>query len=381
MPILEDGPALVIQLITCGLLVSQAGIYLGLFRSLIGYQQPAEALASPFAEGVSVIIAAKNEAENLAANLPLILEQHHAGPFEVVVVNDHSSDETITVVRKLQQTYSHLHLVNLEAHVWQKPGKKLALMLGIKKAQYEVLLLTDADCYPATENWLSTMAAPFANAETAITIGVAPYQKGRGFLSTLVRYETFVTAFHYMGLGLAGFPYMGVGRNLAYRKSFFLIHGGFGWHHYLAAGDDDLLVNQLATKTNTAFVLNKKGFTWTKPPESWGQWLKQKKRHMGIGKYYKFRDRVLLRGLWALQASFYLLVLVLLVLNPYNPLNWGILVAKLLLFYGVSIPVLKKFQLMPLTLRAFGLDWLYQLVYLPMMALYAGMSKKDNEWG
>lgn len=370
----------IIQIVGIVLLIGQIGVYTGIFRALITYKPPANHPESDFSAGTSVVIAACNDAENLDANLPYILQQEHER-FEVIVVNDHSTDGTIEVVRRLQKTYPHLHLINMGAEVWQKPGKKLALLLGIKKARYEVILLTDADCYPASQQWIATMQAPFNNSETSLVISVSPYQKGSGFLNTVVRYETFVTAFQYMGLGIAGMPYMGVGRNLAYRKSLFLANNGFGEHHYLAAGDDDLLVNKLASSNNTAFVLDPDGFTWSVPPDSWRNWFKQKKRHLSVGKHYQFFHKVVLGALWLLQASFYLVVLAALVINPYETLTWALLLAKVIVFYSVSLPVLKHFRLMPLALKAFGLDILYQLIYIPLMGVVLKLQKKTDAWG
>jgi cellulose synthase/poly-beta-1,6-N-acetylglucosamine synthase-like glycosyltransferase len=370
----------IIQVVGIVLLIGQIGVYTGIFRFLITYKRPTNHAESDFSGGTSVVIAAHNDAENLDANLPYILQQEH-DRYEVIVVNDHSADGTIEVVRRLQKTYPHLHLINMGAHVWQKPGKKLALLLGIKKAQYEAILLTDADCYPASKQWIATMESPFTNPETSLVISISPYQKGSGFLSTVVRYETFVTAFQYMGLGMAGMPYMGVGRNLAYRKSLFLANNGFGKYHYLAAGDDDLLVNSLANSKNTDFVLDPNGFTWSVPPHSWRHWFNQKKRHLSVGKHYQFQHKVSLGALWLLQFSFYLVVIPALVINPYETLTWGILLAKVILFYSVSLPVLERFQLMPLALRAFGLDILYQLIYIPLMGVMLKLQRKTRAWG
>ncbi len=377
---IEHGPLWFLQAIGIVLLLLQIAVNSGIFRNLIAYKQDGKSSEAHFTGGTSVVIAAYNDAENLDANLPYILQQEHER-FEVIVVNDHSADETVEVVRRLQNTYSNLHLINLGARVWKKPGKKLALSLGIKKAQYEVILLTDADCYPSSNRWVATMEEPFANPETSFVISVSPYQKGKGFLSTVVRYETFITAFQYMGLGMAGMPYMGVGRNLAYRKSFFLANRGFGEHHYLAAGDDDLLVNKLATSKNTDFILEPEGFTWSLPPLSWREWFNQKKRHLSVGKHYQFHHKVALGALWALQASFYLVLLAALIINPYEPLIWGLVLAKAIVFYSISLPVLKHFQLLPLALRAFGLDILYQLIYTPLMGVVLKLQKKSNVWG
>lgn len=376
---MQEATVLFFQLLTAGLLIGQIGVNIGLFRRLLTYKPTESQWQSDFNGGTSVVIAARNESENLEANLPYILEQEHER-FEVIVVNDHSSDETIAVVRKLQDHYPHLHLVNLGAHIRDKPGKKLSLLLGIKKAQYEVVLLTDADCCPAGKQWIQCMEAPFSQSVIQFSIGFSPYKKGRNFLTSLVRYDTFQTAFYYMGLGLAGIPYMGVGRNLAYRRQYFMDQEGFGPHHSITAGDDDLLVNRLVTVSNAAFVLNPESFTWTIAPNSWRRWIHQKRRHLSVSKYYKANHKLTLGSLWLFQFTFYAMLIICVALAPYSAVNLGLLISKVIAFYSFSIPVLKRFQMSSLTLRAFGLDILYQLMYTPIMGFFARFQKTQNEW-
>lgn len=368
------------QFLPGAFLLAQVSLYLGVFRHLLwgnsGTQQP----AANFAGGISVIVIARNEAQNLRPNLPHILAQE-CQRFEVIVVNDHSTDDTKWVVKELQNEHPHLHLLDLDQHIWDKPGKKLALTLAIKKARHAVIVATDADCCPASPQWLSYMGAPFKDDQVQFTLGFAPYRKAAGLLSAFVRYETFQTAFYYLGLALAGKPYMGVGRNLAYRRQFFFDHQGFGPHHSVAAGDDDLLVNRLSTAANTAVVLAPESFTWTDPPSTFRQWLRQKKRHLSVGKHYKARHKLLLGALWALQVGFYgSLILSFTIVGVFSPVPWSLWGLKFLMFYGVSWPLLRRFQLESMLPGAYGLHLLYHLIYMPTVSIMARYQKAAQSW-
>jgi hypothetical protein len=94
-----------------------------------------------------------------------------------------------------------------------KPGKKLSITLGVKGAKFEHLILTDADCRPASRNWLKSIAENFSN-EKQIVLGYGPYKKEKGFLNRLIRFDTTWIGMNYFSMALAKLPYMGVGRNL-----------------------------------------------------------------------------------------------------------------------------------------------------------------------
>ncbi|NCD69818.1 glycosyltransferase [Mucilaginibacter agri] len=239
---------------------------------------------------VSVIISARNEFENLGKYLPGILEQKHP-EFEVVVINDCSQDGTADLLEEFETKYPHLKIVNVTESRKFKTGKKFALTMGIKAAKYPNLLFTDADCEPLSENWVSRMAAHFENTETEIILGYSPYYKKRGLLNSLIRFETIKTAINYLSSALKGDPYMGVGRNMAYRKELFFSAKGFASHMHILSGDDDLFVNQNATKYNTVVEASPESFVFSEPKTSFGSWFRQKKRHMGAGKLYKGKHK------------------------------------------------------------------------------------------
>ncbi len=251
---------------------------------------------------VSVIICAKNEYENLKENLPLVLEQDYPS-YEVILVNDFSEDETFFLLKSLESKYKHFKVINLRGNVNFFEGKKLALAVGIKSAAHEIVLLTDADCRPAGKHWIRHMAAGFT-AKKDIVLGYGGYERKPGFLNALIRFDTLVIAMQYMGFALAGRPYMGVGRNLAYRKSLFFKSGGFASHYKIKSGDDDLFINKVADKKNTSVVLDPRSHTFSNPKETFGAWFRQKKRHLSTGVYYRFMHKLRL-GLFSISTFFF----------------------------------------------------------------------------
>lgn len=276
--------------------------YLYFFRRLAFYTEP-EARSQSLQHPISVVICARDEAENLTRNLPGVLLQQYPTTHEVIVVNDNSVDESRYVLAGLQKTYRKLQVVELKQEAKLIDGKKFPLSIGIKEARHEVLLLTDADCVPATEHWMYKMQHAFTEG-IEIALGYGAYHKQKGLLNKLIRFETFHTALQYISYALAGKPYMGVGRNLAYRRSTFLNNKGFASVNHIPSGDDDLFINKVATASNTAIVLAPDAFTLSAPKQSWAEWRKQKSRHYTTGKYYKPLHKWLL-GLYT--GSFLLL--------------------------------------------------------------------------
>jgi len=237
------------------------------------------------APGISVIVASRNARIQLENHLPQWLAQDYPN-FEVIVANDRSTDDTPLFLIEQQQIHPKLKVVSLDADFVKMGGKKLALTLAIKKAQYQHFVFTDVDCIPSSDQWLKHMATKLGH-ENHIVLGVSPVRTGTGFLAGLIQHENLLTALHYLGLAAAGKPYMGVGRNLAYTRSVYDSVKGFSSHYHLPAGDDDLFVQEAATPSNTTNCINPEAFTFTEGPKTWKAYWKQKKRHMWIGKSYQ----------------------------------------------------------------------------------------------
>ncbi len=255
-------------------------------------------------EPVSIIICAKNEAENLENFLTSILEQNYP-KFEVIVVNDGSTDDTKEVLEKYQEKYSNLYTTFIKK-INIKHSKKLAVTVGIKAAKYEWLLFTDADCFVKTKNWLSSMQKNFTK-KTEFVIAYGAYEKTSSFLNKIIRFDTVFIAIQYFNFALWKLPYMGVGRNLAHRKTKFFEYRPFDKNMDLISGDDDLYVNEFANSKNTKIELNQESFTYSKAQTKFFKWIAQKQRHLTTGKRYKLKHKILLGGEFISRFLFYLL--------------------------------------------------------------------------
>lgn len=286
----------------CLVTIIQLSYYIFFFSRLAFYKPKPKNISQT--HPVSVIICARDEAANLAKNLPGALVQQYKTTHEVIVINDNSFDESKYILDEYQRMFKQLRIVELKQEARFIPGKKFPLSVGIKEAKHEVLLLTDADCVPASEFWIEKMQEVY-NENTEIVLGYGALHKKKDFLNKLIRWETFHTALQYLSYAAAGLPYMGVGRNLSYKKSVFFRHKGFSSHNHIASGDDDLFINVAATKTNTEIVIDKDAFTLSEPPLTWKQWIKQKQRHYTTSKYYKALHKFLLAMYAFTHALFY----------------------------------------------------------------------------
>lgn len=242
---------------------------------------------------VSVVICARDEAANLMQNLPGSLVQDYKTTHEVIVVNDNSYDESKYLLEELKKTFRQLQVIELTQEAKMIPGKKFPLSIGIKSAKYEIVLLTDADCVPATEHWIESMQSAYTDS-TEIVLGYGAYHKKKGILNKLIRWETFHTSLQFLSYALAGIPYMGVGRNLSYKKDVFFRNKGFSANNNIPGGDDDLFINRAANKHNTRINIDPESFTLSKPASTWQQWHRQKQRHYSTSKYYKPVHKLLL---------------------------------------------------------------------------------------
>jgi len=265
---------------------------------------------------VSVIICVKNEAPNLKIFLPYIANQNYS-EFEIVLIDDHSTDNSLEIMRSFQKKINtdlrSVKIITIDKE--NSKGKKNALNIGIRASRFEHLLLTDADCKPMSESWIDQMASCFSS-DKSIVLGYGAYRKiENSFLNKIIRFETLFTAIQYFSYSVTGMPYMGVGRNIAYKKSDFLKVKGFESHSRVISGDDDLLINEIATSQNTELCVSKDSFTISEPKTNFKDWIDQKRRHITTASHYKKTHKLLLGIFYVSQLLFWFLPIVLLILN------------------------------------------------------------------
>ena len=296
----------IIFILLCSITAIQIFYYLFFFSRLAFFKNTTKDITQT--HPVSVIICARDEAANLAKNLPGLLVQAYSTTHEIIVVNDNSFDDSKYLLEEFERDFKHLKIVELKQEAKMIPGKKFPLSIGIKTAKYEIVLLTDADCVPSSELWIEKIQESYDDS-TEIVLGYGAYHKKKGLLNRLIRWETFHTALQYLSYALAGKPYMGVGRNLSYKKVIFFRHKGFSSFNHISSGDDDLFINIAATKNNTKINISPEAFTLSDSPSNWNQWIKQKRRHYSTAKYYKPLHKFLL-GLYSLSHFLFFPILI-----------------------------------------------------------------------
>jgi glycosyltransferase involved in cell wall biosynthesis len=325
---------------------------------------------------ISLIIAARNESDNLYENLPFILTQDYP-QFEVIVINNQSVDDSSQLLRAFQNEYPNLHVIEVERNPHLRPGKKLSITIGIKGAKYDHFILTDADCRPASRLWLQSMAKSFT-AEKELIIGYGPYTKTGGFLNKLIRFDTASIGISYYSMALSGLPYMGVGRNIGYTRNLFESVNGFRSHYSLASGDDDLFVQEAATKKNVSINIDKDAFCYSAPCGDWDSWIRQKTRHYTTTDRYEVIKKWML-GIYPLTMLILLISFVILMLS--NDFRW--LSASVFIFVtGVKWWIQGRcfIKLNEVSLVKYLPLWDIMYTILMPIIYYSSEKKAANKW-
>ena len=358
-------------------LIIQIVYYLFVYLRVVLYQEKQHSPQENETPPVSIIICARNEEENLILNLPSILEQDYPS-FEVIVVNDCSEDYTEQVLAELKQKYPHLRSTIIKKTGSFINGKKFAATVGIKAAQHEWLLFIDADCSPVSPQWIASMCRNFIE-KKSIVLGYGGYSIQKGLLNKWIRYDTCIIALQYFGFAKLGKAYMGVGRNLAYRKSLFFQHNGFAAHAHILSGDDDLFVNQAATKQNVAVTYIREAHTRSIPKKTFKEWIWQKRRHITTSKYYKGSQNFWLRLEPLSRVLMWATFCVLLFICPFWQYVLTAFLIRTIIFLMVIGMATKKFCEPGILQHALFFDLAVPFVYLYVFLLNK-VSSKHNKW-
>lgn len=345
------------------------------FSRLGFYKKKATDLNNKHWPDVSVIICCRNESENLMKNLQTVLEQDYP-LFEVIVVNHMSTDDSKYVLEAFKTEYEHLRIITINKDSHLTYGKKFPLSVGIKGAKNETLVLTDADCLPNSHLWLKKMIANY-NEQNEMVIGYAPMNKEKGFLNFFIRMETVYIAVNYLSFALAKSAYMAVGRNLSYKKSLYN-KVGFKSHYSVISGDDDLLVQEVATRKNVAIEIDEDTWCYSDAKDSWKDWFLQKRRHFTASPKYRVIKKLLLGSYnlsWLMTFLLFVILLPEIEFGGWVLLSFtSILGIKWLVFF-LSFRKLKASKLA---------IWfpLWELIYLILIPFvyFAGNNTRGKQW-
>lgn len=285
--------------------IVQMVFHWGVFSRLAFYKK--KTIKSADCEPVSVVVCARDAYDYLVHLVPKLISQDYP-VFEIIIVNDCSEDETAEYLKSIVREHKNVSVVSLTQHLNFFHGKKFPLSMGIKSAKYDLLLLTDADCVPTDNQWIKSMVGSYGTS-TELVLGYGPYMQRKTLLNKLIRFDTLYTAMQYLSMALCRLPYMGVGRNLSYRKSTFYKNKGFTSHYGIASGDDDLFVSQAANHWNTEVSIEAETRVESEPKSTFGSWLRQKRRHYSTGLSYKPKTQFLLGLLLSSRLLYYTLLI------------------------------------------------------------------------
>ncbi|MDR1667075.1 MAG: glycosyltransferase [Bacteroidales bacterium] len=312
---------------------------------------------------VSVIVCARNEKENLEAGLVLLLTQDYP-QYEVIVVNDCSEDSTEELLTVLKSRYAHLRSTIIKQDASFRNSKKFASFIGIKAAQYEWMLFTDAGCRVAGNQWIRSMSRYFKPGKSII-LGYGGYLAGKGLLNKWIQYTACFDTLRCFGFALCRMPYMGIGRNLAYRKSLFYQHNGSARHVHVLSGENDLFVSQAATSRNVAVNSEPAAHTYSAPKTEFRDWMRRQCEHYAILEYAKWHHLLLL---WTEPFSRILLwtsFVSLCILHPDGiPYFFCIFLFRMSIFLLIFRWAMKRFKVK-------GILWISVFFDLVMPFIYA----------
>lgn len=261
--------------------IIQSIFFFGIYNKLLSFRKLNEKSKE---DPVSVIICTRNEAENLKRYLPAILNQDYP-EFEVIVVNDGSSDETEDVLAEFKTQYPRLYVTGIEGKPGYVSGKKVAQTLGVKAAHFEQIVFTNPDCEPLSPYWLRHMQSNFLQ-RTDIVIGYGGFKSRKGLLNKLIRTDSVYNYMQLMSFALKEMPFTALTKNLAYRKSQFFEKKGFASSHHISSGDEDYFVIKNSNRYNTVVELDKDSHTMSEPFTSWRKWLRAKRINYSNRKIY-----------------------------------------------------------------------------------------------
>ena len=351
----------------CILVVSfviQLLIYIGLFARL-SIKDGSNPEKRPEHPAVSLVIAFKDESPNLSAHLAHWVSQDYPN-LEIILVDDHSTDDSVSIIE--QGISEH---TDLKIYTNQGAGKKEALSTGISAASGTWIITTDADCKPSSDSWVSEMI--YERQQSDVILGYGPYKSDSGFLNKFIRYETWLIAMQYLSLAKVGLPYMGVGRNLAYKKEVFLKQGGFADHAHIKSGDDDLFIAGLTPDNKVGLNLN--SFTYSIPANSLTELIQQKRRHLTTAYSYKLKHKIILIAMFVSQFMFYTTAVGLWINSSYLSLVSCLFLIRTIVLLWVAQQKMSLLKEWHLWYWAPVLDILL-LAYYCLMGLLLPMKKK-----
>ena len=335
--------------ILCGLLLLfflvQLFFYLSVYRKPYAYEKKRKESNIPTKDlpGISVIITTKNNAAELKKNLPFVLDQDYPN-FEVIVVNSDSTDETDMVLKAAAIKYPRLYHTFVPANTDAINEKKLALTLGIKAAKNNILLFTEAYCRPCSSQWITAYGKEFVRGRD-IVLGFSRLTiPKRVPMRQFILFDNLIHHLKFLSMAIENRPFMGIGRNMAYKKELFFANKGFSPILNREGGEDDLYINRIARGKETGVVLSPDSMTETTSVDNFFTWRALKSKYLYTKQFYKGFSSHLFRYDTFSKYAFYAVLITSIVAGIFTS-NYFLTGFAFLLFmirFWVQIKVINK---------------------------------------
>lgn len=333
-------PFTILPIASAALFLTQAIYYLGLYNKIYTHtQKENNADVHP---PLSVIIVAKDAANELKENLPFILEQDYP-EFEVIVIYDSAADDCDDVLKLLEDKYPNLYHTFIPDSARYISHKKLGITMGIKASRHDWLVFTESNCRPQSKRWLRQMARNFTPS-TEIVLGYSNYEKASGWFNKKITFDTLLNSMRYLGMAISGHPYMGTGRNMAYRKSLYYKQKGFSSHLNLQRGEDDLFINETANEYNTRVETSPESLVRISIPKYKRIWREEKISYMATSRLFKGTARYLMGFETCSRLLFYITTIATITISTilHQWIIAGIALLLWILRYVLQLVVFRK---------------------------------------
>lgn len=327
---------------------------------------------------LSVVIVVRDNASQILQTLPKFLEQQYPN-YEIVIVNDRSPDEqSVFAIKEYQKRFSNVKFIDLSDAVSTSRGRKMAVSMGIKCSSYGNIVITDPDCLPASEHWLSNLSQNIQG-QKKIVLGYSTYIKRRTPYNAFLHFDKLVGAVQYFSLALYNSTYRGDFSNIVFMRNLFYQQKGFTSFNHLQWGEEDIFIHNVATPTNTAIEYNPDSAIISQNVPSYGYWRLHKISLFFTRKFNSLKNRAILSSYNITNLLFYIFLVFAILMNITNPIflytTIGIAVVRIASMYvvfGISAKKLNEKQIIPHLL-------FYDILFSLLNPLYWSASKLNNK--
>ena len=284
-------------------------IYLSIFYQLTKTPKSSN---SNNEQKISIVVAAKNEAENISNLISSLQKQRYSlDNYEIIIVDDNSADSTFKIAKNFSSDYNNIKVLKAENKIYE--GKRGALQIGIDNSEFDYILITDADCEP-NKNFIKSYSNRFTE-NYDFVFGVSPIVQENSFNNKIACFDNLwvhILTFSFANIGL---PYSAAARSFGFIKSSFNKLSGYKNTTDTISGDDDLLLRE-AVKNNFRIgtISNDDAFVFTRAKKSFPEFINQKSRHTSTSSYYSAFTKLIL-GFWHLLNIFMIFSPVLIFFN------------------------------------------------------------------